>query len=486
MESIRTPDAGKELEQVLRVSLKTELRPYQSAGVAWLNILNQMQLGAILADDMGLGKTIQVLSLLLLRQSGNKGNPALLIVPASLIGNWKSEIDRFASSLKYWIAHPSGNGMDEPAHLDADVLITTYGAVARMAWLLDRDWSIIIADEAQAIKNPSAKQTKAIKRLKSKHRIVLTGTPVENHLSDLWSLFDFVSPGLLGSTKDFEGFLKRAGRNGESPYAVLRALVRPYILRRMKTDKNVISDLPDKTEVKTFCPLSRKQAVLYQASVESLAGEIKHADGIKRRGIVRLPRGRAYARNGSIIHLNVDCGKIDALVQGSSLYKVSIEVKQLEPKKWNMIVRNCSGQIDSVIELLQGRLSSGVMKTIIDKNHGLFPAPREISLHCSCPDWADMCKHVAAVLYGVGNRLDQEPELLFKLRKVDHMALMNSAHLRAPQAGAAKSRILKDENLSEIFGIDIAGHSAGLPRASRGARNKGAKKLKRTKRVIGK
>lgn len=200
----------------------------------------------------------------------------------------------------------------------------------------------------------------------------------------------------------------------------------------------------------------------------------------------RLPRGRAYARNGSIIHLNVACGKIDALVQGSSLYKVSIDIKQLDPKKWNMIVRNCSGQIDSVIELLQGRLSSGVMKTIIDKNHGLFPAPREISLNCSCPDWADMCKHVAAVLYGVGNRLDQEPELLFKLRKVDHMALMNSAHLRAPQAGAAKSNILKDENLSEIFGIDIAENSAGLPKSSRGARNKGAKKIKRAKRVIGK
>ncbi len=187
----------------------------------------------------------------------------------------------------------------------------------------------------------------------------------------------------------------------------------------------------------------------------------------------RLPRGRTYVRNGSIIHLNVDCGKIEALVQGSSLYKVRIEIKHLNPKKWDVIVKNCSGQIDSIIGLLQGRLSSGVMKTIIDKNHGLLPAPKEISLSCSCPDWADMCKHVAAVLYGVGNRLDREPELLFKLRKVDHMALINSAHFKAPQPGAVKSNILKDKNLSEIFGIDIAGNSAGL-------------KLKRTKRVIGK
>ena len=289
LEFMRAPQASQEIEQALKTSLKAELRPYQAQGAGWLNMLNQMRLGAILADDMGLGKTIQVLSLLLLktRKPGGLVNPALLIVPASLIGNWKLEINRFAPSLKYRIAHPSGHGMEEPSGIDFDVLITAYGCVARMEWLGGPDWDLIVIDEAQAIKNPSAKQTRAIKALKGRHRIALTGTPIENHLSDLWSIFDFVSPGLLGSVKDFERFIKRKTENGEpSPYASLRTLVRPYILRRLKTDKKVISDLPDKTEVKTYCPLSKAQAALYQKSVESLSRDIKDADGIKRRGVI--------------------------------------------------------------------------------------------------------------------------------------------------------------------------------------------------------
>lgn len=289
LESIRAPQVSQKIEQALKTNLKTELRPYQTQGVSWLNMLNQMQLGAILADDMGLGKTIQVLSLLLFKQYETKvrGNPGLLIVPASLIGNWKLEINRFAPSLKYWIAHPSGDGMAKPSSLDFDLLITTYGSVARIEWLSSQDWSLIIVDEAQAIKNPLAKQTRAVKLLKSQHKIALTGTPVENHLSDLWSIFDFVSPGLLGSARDFEGFIKGKTENGElCPYASLRTLVRPYILRRLKTDKKVISDLPDKTEVKTYCSLSKCQVVLYQKSVESLSRDIKDADGIERRGII--------------------------------------------------------------------------------------------------------------------------------------------------------------------------------------------------------
>jgi len=288
LQSIRAPEASRNIEQALKTNLKTELRPYQAQGVTWLDTLNRMQLGAILADDMGLGKTIQVLSLLLLRQyeAKSNGNPALLIVPASLIGNWKLEMDRFAPSLKYWIAHPSGNGTANPSEINFDLLVTTYGSVARIAWLSERDWSLIIIDEAQAIKNPTAKQTKAVKTLKSKHRLALTGTPIENNLLDLWSLFDFVSPGLLGSAKDFDGFIKRKTKNNESPYASLRTLVRPYILRRMKTDKDVISDLPDKTELKTYCSLSKGQIALYQQSVESLAREIKNIDGIKRRGVI--------------------------------------------------------------------------------------------------------------------------------------------------------------------------------------------------------
>jgi uncharacterized Zn finger protein len=175
----------------------------------------------------------------------------------------------------------------------------------------------------------------------------------------------------------------------------------------------------------------------------------------------RLPRGRTYVRNGSVVHLAVDQGKIEALVQGSSLYKVKIDIRTLDPKKWARILKNCSGQIDSVIELLQGRFSSGVMKTMIDQHNGLFPSPREIALKCSCPDWADMCKHVAAVLYGVGNRLDHEPELLFKLRRVDHTELIRKVSIKTPASRSAKSKIIKDGDLSEIFGIDI---TAGIKR----------------------
>lgn len=287
LEQIRSPDSDHKSAQILRASLKAELRHYQDAGVRWLNQLNRMRLGAILADDMGLGKTIQVISLLLLKKhSAGKKNCALLVVPASLIGNWKIELDRFAPSLAYWIAHPSGQGNQRPERADFDLAITTYGSVGRLAWLAEQTWELVIADEAQAIKNPSAKQSMAVKSLKSVHRIALTGTPVENRLSDLWSLFDFISPGLLGSAKDFESFVKRKNKGGDSPYPRLRQLVRPYILRRLKTDKSVISDLPDKIELKSYCSLSKAQVALYQKSVDSLARDIGTTDGIQRRGII--------------------------------------------------------------------------------------------------------------------------------------------------------------------------------------------------------
>ncbi len=143
---------------------------------------------------------------------------------------------------------------------------------------------------------------------------------------------------------------------------------------------------------------------------------------------------------------------------------MKVDIKSLVPEKWEFILKNCSGQIDSVIELLQGKFSSGVMKIISDKHNGLFPAPKEISLNCSCPDWADMCKHVAAVLYGVGHRLDHEPELLFKLRKVDHLELISQASVKVPASRSGKSNIIKDQNLSEIFGIDIASGSVNVPK----------------------
>jgi hypothetical protein len=325
--------AGKDLEQMLRemrepgavqgaapANLHGQLRPYQQVGVHWLRFLTRLGLGACLADDMGLGKTIQVIALLLhlKSESGGAGTPSLLVVPASLIANWKSELARFGPSLSVMIAHPSemdGNGKTQEAAADHDLVITTYAMLARLEWLRKRQWRLAILDEAQAIKNSGTRQTKAVKELRASGRIAMTGTPVENRLSDLWSLFDFLNPGLLGGAKAFGRFAKQmaavagtASAKGTSPnergdskstvlrepneskganlYGPLRTLVRPYILRRLKTDKRIITDLPEKTEVNAFCGLSKQQAAMYEQSVRDLADAIKQADGIQRRGIV--------------------------------------------------------------------------------------------------------------------------------------------------------------------------------------------------------
>ena len=167
-----------------------------------------------------------------------------------------------------------------------DLVLTTYGMILRQQWLLDMEWGLVILDEAQNIKNPGADQTKAVKKLKAQARIALTGTPVENRLSDLWSIFDFLCPGLLGSARKFKEFSKALEQREQDRYGPLRRLVQPYILRRLKTDKTIIADLPDKTEVKTFCGLTKKQAALYARSVEDLARSLNGIEGMKRRGLV--------------------------------------------------------------------------------------------------------------------------------------------------------------------------------------------------------
>jgi superfamily II DNA or RNA helicase len=277
-------------------ALKATLRPYQQAGVRWLHLLSSLGLGACLADDMGLGKTMQVLALLLVLRAraprDETRRASLLVAPASLLANWAAEIERFAPGLTAIIAHPSAMTSAELKALDrdriagVDLVITSYGSLVRMPPLLSMPWGLAILDEAQAIKTPGSKQTRAAKQLDARARIALSGTPVENRLGDLWSIFDFLNPGLLGSGKAFSAFTKRLSSQPHSPYAPLRALVRPYTLRRLKTDKSVLADLPDKTEVKAFCHLTRTQAALYQQAVADLAAELQRADGMKRRGVV--------------------------------------------------------------------------------------------------------------------------------------------------------------------------------------------------------
>ena len=285
--------------------LLATLRPYQRQGAHWLWFMNRLGLGACLADDMGLGKTIQVLSLLLalkrrrsqVSQTGNAGGPSLLIVPASLIANWKAEIHKFAPSLSVFYAHPSETPNAEltktgkvpaKALANRDLVITSYSMTIRLAWLKEVDWSQVILDEAQAIKNPGASQSRAVRELRSRHRIALSGTPIENRLSDLWSLFDFLCPGLLGGVREFSAFLKRGSQSDSNQFTPLRRLVRPYILRRLKTDKRIITDLPEKTEMTAFCPLTRRQAALYQQAVADLAERLEapEVEGIQRRGII--------------------------------------------------------------------------------------------------------------------------------------------------------------------------------------------------------
>ena len=301
--------AGKQLEKVLQQlrepgeaaetpGLLAVLRPYQNRGFAWLHFLARLGIGACLADDMGLGKTLQLIALLCQRRAENAagGRPSILVVPASLVGNWLREFSRFAPHLRIIAGHSSVVSKEtlealstdpKEALAGCDALLTTYGLLQRTAALQEVEWDLAVLDEAQAIKNPATAQTRSVKKLKARARIALTGTPVENRLGDLWSLFDFLNPGLLGKASDFAQVAKSLAAS-PGGYAPVRKLIRPYLLRRLKTDRRIISDLPDKTEVQARCSLTKKQAVLYAKLVEQLKADLANEDlpPNQRRGLV--------------------------------------------------------------------------------------------------------------------------------------------------------------------------------------------------------
>ncbi len=271
------------------------LRHYQQDGLNWLFSLHKMRLGACLADDMGLGKTVQILAFLDALKTGagkaKKMAASLLVIPASLLANWSAEIENFAPKLSFFVAHPDFHKPKKVPELPKekldglDLVITTYALAQRYEWLHNYTWNYVILDEAQAIKNPGTKQTKAVKSLAADGRIIMTGTPVENRLSDLWSLFDFINPGLLGNAKEFGEFTKRLASHPDG-YAGLRRVVSPFILRRLKTDKSIISDLPDKVEMKTWAAMSKKQAVLYGEVVATIREALERTEGIQRKGLI--------------------------------------------------------------------------------------------------------------------------------------------------------------------------------------------------------
>jgi SNF2 family DNA or RNA helicase len=274
--------------------LQATLREYQKRGVAWIRYLERLGLNACLADDMGLGKTIQVIAALITeRETTTKIAPTLLIAPTSVVGNWHKEIEKFAPHLRVIIHHGSDRNSELAAFTNhssqSDLVITSYTLARKDSKLLQAvTWHRIVIDEAQNIKNPAAEQTKAILKLQARHRLALTGTPVENRLLDLWSIFNFLNPGYLGKEaqfrKSFEIPIQKDRDQVQS--AVLKKLVQPFILRRVKTDKTIIKDLPDKIEQKQYCNLTKEQASLYEAVVKDVTEQLEVTEGIQRKGLM--------------------------------------------------------------------------------------------------------------------------------------------------------------------------------------------------------
>jgi non-specific serine/threonine protein kinase len=266
------------------------LRPYQERGVAWLAFLQSLGLGGVLADDMGLGKTIQLLALM--ASDPPDAGPSLLVCPMSLVGNWQREAAKFAPALRVHVHHGAerARGSEFTAAVrDADLVITTYSLAARDASALaEIDWHRLVVDEAQAIKNAATRQAVAVRSLPARHRVAVTGTPVENRLADLWSLMEFANPGLLGAAAGFKKrYAEPVERHGDEEAAArLRRLTGPFILRRVKTDKTIITDLPEKLEMEVLCNLTAEQASLYQVVVDDMLARIEASDGIERRGLV--------------------------------------------------------------------------------------------------------------------------------------------------------------------------------------------------------
>ena len=299
-------------------SFRGELRPYQERGLAWLSFLGSLGLGGILADDMGLGKTVELLSLLSNDiKSDRQSAPTLLVCPMSLVGNWEREAARFTPDLRVHVHHGADRltGPELAEALNAaDLVITTYALVAR-----DRDalsgigWRRVVCDEAQNIKNSATRQAQAVRSLPAGSRIALTGTPVENRLTELWSIMEFTSPGLLGPAEKFRtAYANPIERSGDTEAtARLKRITGPFILRRLKTDKSIISDLPDKLEMKIWCNLTPEQASLYQATVTDMLAKIEAAEGIERRGLVLATMAKLKQACNHPAHLLGDGSRLD-------------------------------------------------------------------------------------------------------------------------------------------------------------------------------
>ncbi len=340
-----------------------DLRPYQVRGLSWMAFLDRVGLGPCLADDMGLGKTIQLLAMLLYeREEAAKAGavvpPTLLVVPMSIVGNWTREAERFAPSLRVLVHHGTERKSGESflhAVLKSDLVVTTYALANRDYDELSKaPWHRVVLDEAQNIKNPQAKQSRAVRNLDAPRRIALTGTPLENRLSELWSILDFCNPGLMGGSEEFRrNFAVPIERYHDKQRSrQLKSLVRPFVLRRLKTDPSVITDLPPKVETKEFCRLTTEQATLYENCVKTMLGEVERAEGIRRRGIVLT----------TLIRLKQICNHPAQFLKGRAEGEGSVEGDiTLDARS---IVATRSGKCIRLLEMLDEVLASNAQALV--------------------------------------------------------------------------------------------------------------------------
>ena len=354
--------------------LRTELRPYQRVGYGWLRLLADHGLGGCLADDMGLGKTCQALTFLLGEQeAGRLTRPWLLVCPNSIVANWRKEAERFAPSLRLQVRRGAGRsrGADFGRDLrESDLLICSFGIVHRdLEELREVSWGGLIIDEAQNLKNPGAKQTRAIRRLKAPIRFALTGTPLENRLTDLWSIMEVLNPGFLGPERTFRRTFSAAVEDARDREATaqLRRLVRPFILRRLKTDPKVIRDLPEKHQTRVYCNLTPEQASLYQAAVDRCLERIARNTGFARRGEIL----RTLTRLKQICNHPENLLRAGGPLAGRSgkltrLVEILTEVRQREERALvftqfaemaKLLARHLAEVFDAEIPVLHGAVS---------------------------------------------------------------------------------------------------------------------------------
>ena len=292
LSALRNSGALKILDQPL--GLTGTLRDYQIRGFSWLMYLQQLGFGACLADDMGLGKTIQVLAAILEEKNRNeKAGTTLLVAPTSVLGNWQREAARFTPSLSTYIHHGTRRVKDKRKFneivSEVDIVIVSFGVLRIDNAMLSKfDWHRLVVDESQHVKNPKAAVTRAVRKIRAPRRIAMTGTPVENRLMDLWSLFSFINPDYLGNMTQFRANFERPIMRNRNQALTnrLRGMVQPFILRRMKSDKSIIKELPDKVEQNAFCNLTKEQATLYQAVLRTIEESLEDAEGMKRRGLI--------------------------------------------------------------------------------------------------------------------------------------------------------------------------------------------------------